>query len=735
MPFPRRDFISKVLNRGLAMTVPRGLMREGQAQKAENVVYTESSAMRRGGKSAAYKVDDSAASTVNFLHRFYDLATTGTVSKYLIMGFGAKLWRADSDWVDATATAITAKTALALPNTTDNTLYFKNSAGYAAGPITMDASTIRSGFASKSWLYVHPEFNSTDDTDITLNVPMRIGEASGDEIRPYLHGLTPPNSIDSADINRTPGGTGKGFWYCLTAEYQDGTLGESGPGTPILSESSGDPNPNVFDLTLPSGGGGDERYDMTREVTRMHLYRTTDVLVQGKSTATTPDFTLTYYRIGSTDCTAGVPDGNITDGVSDALLTANKILDSDRYMPPKYKTGVVWKDRAVIGNLKARDTSDSTVLDYTDSGIHKNRIRFSRGFTPDVFSTNYFMDILPDGDSGEIKRLIVNPLIDHLFVFMEADIMAISGDTVLGERGTPFRPRNIANAKGTPAPYSVVHAEGLIFYWTKSGIEVIDAFKGRNITSDSIAPMWDMPRTNHPRYADRVNTARFDQVRSLYDPKTQRVYWFYPAATSIINNKVLVLDLDRWRSGGMRDGVFTIWGSSTVASLNIDAVVAWDGEGDTGEIFGGNSHTSRYPWTYRLDFSDEDEEINATNDGTDTTAIGAILTLPLHDFGNPSTLKRFMSMDCHGRSGDSDITIRFVADEGDYAADLGTTFNFDNSYRVKRQKSAIARKAIGTRGGFNFTFADQLAGTDGPLPWELYDYSISYRGVPTRLRP
>lgn len=515
------------------------------------------------------------------------------------------------------------------------------------------------------------------------------------------------------------------YHYILTAEYDKGILGESGPSaafTVLLDHEITATTTST--LKLDTGTAG--RYDMTKEVTNLFVYRTVE----------NADIASTYYRVGTQAVTnsTGNPSSDFIDAVPDSILVTNRILDKDKFLPPKYKTATIWKDRCVIGNLKTRkrDAPTGTELDLEATGIHKNRIRFSRAFQPDIYPVNYFLDILPDGDSGSIQRLIVSPRIDALLVFMEADTVAVIGDSPLGEIGTVFRPRNIAQSKGTPAPDSVIEANGLIFYWTKEGIEVINGFEARNITSEVIGNLWNNLNVLDPSYADRVNMAQIGLVRSAFDSKNNRVYWAYPSGTSAFNDKVLVLHLDRWIENGYQDGVFSIYTGWRISTFDV-----WTGEGDKGEMFGGEADGARHNWTYRLDISDEDERGNVSAQATD--AITSQFFMGLDPFGRPDMLKKFHSarINLNG-PGDTSSTLTIEVDDNRNLFTMLQSYNFHQTLQgdVKLLQLPINRKAIGIKAGLRFLVLDVLSGgTTGPGPWELFEIGLEISPLTTKVRP
>lgn len=717
------DLVRQKFNKGLSLVRPAGLLSAGEAHKVENFIYSSESVKRRKGKEDAYQPTTAIADVaVSFLKRFYKLGTTGTVTPTMVKGHGSLLSMTTTDWSDDTGTVVAtaAWTDLPLPRTSNSSL--------ASGSnVAVTSGNMRNAFESNSWCYVYPQYASGDDTNDRTNVPMRTNAVSGTP-RTFLMGLTAPGTPTTAEINVGAGtfATGSTFFYKLTAEYDTLRLGESGPGPASTQEViAGAVNADVR-VTVPAITSSD--------ITRINIYRT----ING-GTATS-----TFYFVGSV---AGIAGGTFDDTVTDATLITRKILDTDVYLPPKFRTACMWKDRVVIGNLKCRNTGTSTELDYEEGGIHKNRLRFSAAFKPDLFRQSYFLDLLPDGGSGSIKKVIVNPLIDSLFVFMEEDVVALQGDSPTGDFGTPFTPRNIAQSKGTPAPESVVEAKGLIFYWTKEGIEVIDGYRARNITSDTIAPLWNALDTGSSYYADRINMDALERVCGIYYPTEERIYWAYPSASNTTNDRVLVLDLDLWRMNGYGDGVFSIYTGWDIACFE-----RWGGEGDRGELFGGEAVATDSNWVYRLEFKDAD--VNGTHAGaalsTTSVAIASKLWLGLEAAGRPDLLKDWKSVRVEAKSGLALTHIVLDVEQGAMLRELGS-YDFQGPValwgqiawghftwtgpRITRQAIALPREAKGIRAGLRFETDDVLdASSLGPEPFELYDIAWSVVPLSTKVR-
>lgn len=517
------------------------------------------------------------------------------------------------------------------------------------------------------------------------------------------------------------------YWYALTAEYDDLNLGESGPsGKTRISFTKPIDSINSHDFDLSTGS----LYDMTDEVTAIYVYRT----VAGSSSSAT------YYRAGTVSCSSGdgIPDGDFTDNVKDSDLVLNRVLDEDVYLPPKYRTSAYWKDRLIIAHTKTRTTLDDTGLDAEAGGIHKNRIRFSEAFQPDRFRANFFQDVVPDTDSGSITRLIVNPVIDSLFVFMENDVVALTDPIGDLKSSLSFRPRTISGARGTPARKGVLHHEGRIFYVTKSGVDVVEGYASRNITSRTIGPLWNQDDSSTSYYLDRMNMDRLDQVVAglSTDYGRELIYFAYPAELNSYNNRVLVLHYDLWKMAGFRGD--PPW--SLYAGWDISEFCRWDGEGDRGEIFGGESNSTDQPWLYRLDRGDSD--INGNNTpGQDEIAIPDAYLYPGYtDADRPDLLKAWVSarVDVRGGGsgvfGRSSLNLQFDIDEGVGSFPISLDSYDVPGFFPSRDTRMIPRSAIGVHGGCLLQFSDTLGASGNPVSWELYGIAYTVRDIRSRHR-
>ena len=507
------------------------------------------------------------------------------------------------------------------------------------------------------------------------------------------------------------------YQYRLTAEYDDLVLGESGPSVNFqlpFSRTIGYGS-SVVNIALANPATANY-YDMTLDVTRINIYRTVRY-----GTDLGP-----YYKVGSVDCTGGAPDSDFVDSIIDVDLLLENQLDQDKFMPPKYRTAVVWKDHLVIANLKARktDAAEGTELDLEADGIHKNRVRFSIGFEPDNFRANFYQDLIPDSDAGPIRKLVVNHSNDYLFALMENGCMALTDPTGDLATSLSFRAQSVANSRGTPAPESAVYIDGRIFYWTKWGIEVIQGFQAVDLTSQTIGNLWNMMDASHKRYADRINMSQIALVRGVADPNTDRIYWAYPSATATANDRVLVFDLRR--------GAFSIF-----TNLEISCFARWDGEGDRGQLFGGEATASLGAWTYRLDFGNFDHIGLAP-----PVQAPVVDTFPsMHvwpgvgDVGS-AYLKKWRRLWLEA-VGDSEQSVQMRIDidnvKGTSTLDTFSWVPGASDDMPRREVRNIPRSLIGVRGAPR-VIVDQGTGIANIRPFEIYSWSVEVEDLRTRHR-
>lgn len=147
-------------------------------------------------------------------------------------------------------------------------------------------------------------------------------------------------------------------------------------------------------------------------------------------------------------------------------------------------------------------------------------------------------DLLPnDGGvihiSGADKIVHIREASDGVMVFAKNGVWFIGG----GEGGfaaDDYRISKISHI-GTDAPYSIVEAEGMIYWWSKTGIQRISqqtgsfgaipgAFQSDNITENTI-----------DTFIKTISTVDRQQVKGVFDPATKTIHWIYSDAS--VTNK------------------------------------------------------------------------------------------------------------------------------------------------------------------------------------------------------
>ena len=517
------------------------------------------------------------------------------------------------------------------------------------------------------------------------------------------------------------------YHYKLTAEYDDGNLGESGPSGETLvfiDKPIDTDDTHVLDLTHVGFTSG--RYNMSREVTKLFIYRT----IAGGSADST------FYEVGEVAVTDGTVATDFTDDVPDSDLVANRILDDDKFLPPKYKTAVYWKDRLVIGNTKGRalNQAEAVALDVEKGGIHKNRLRFSEAFLPDVFRRNFFQDI--EDDLGDILNLVVDRATDTLLVFCENGAVGLRGSISPGSdlfTTLSFNPVDL-DCPGLAARKSLVNHEGRTFYVTNRGVEVLEGSRSRNISDDTVAPLFrkDIPST-HPSFADRVQGGSINgTIGTFYsDGFGEKILFSYPAGDGS-ENRILVLDYTLWKKQGFAgDGIFSLY-----SGLFINAFVTFQGPSiENGELFGGESIGANHSFIYRLFFGNFDERGSAATTVT-KSAISYNIHPGLTDAGTGNGLKKWQSTRVNGRvetsTGSTALTIKADIDDGGLLSTLDTVTWTEGANQ--REPRNFPRTAIGVYGGVQLGGADTLVAGDGPGPFELYDIGLTVQDLVTRHR-
>lgn len=721
--------VSSRFGRGLALADHRGDLADGQSYVLENFLLQGEGLIRREGRRLAYD-ENGASRAITLLKRWYRVQLTGSVEQYFFKSAGADLLVASNDWDDESPWDPFSSggwSAINLPKQGDLTLL-------NGADVTLSAGALKHAIGSQSWLYLWPDYDASDNTNQRKNIPLRT-----DGTYVFRHGLTPPDTILTLSGVTGSHATGldnnTNYVYRAIYEYDDGRLGLSYFSPQLLWNGGGAPANKVHVTVQIVGSAGLAGTVAPRDVTRIRLYRNVG---GGTGSPLEEDF----FLVGEIDiATAGAPPWTITDTNEDPPaspnITSEELLDIDVWMPPKFKTAWMWKNSLVIANLKANDLGGGAnlTLDVEEGGIHKNRIRWSEPGKPDLFRANSWFDVLDD-DAGEIKRGIVNPLTDQSLVFFENGVVALGA--------LPSTPRAIANSKGTPAPDSVVEANGLIFSVTLEGIQVIDGFRARDITSDTIGPLWNELDLSAQHYPDRINMDAISQIEAVYLPGPELILWSYPAAESAFNNRILVLDLRQWRKYGARDGVFSI-----LKGWNVSRFCRWLGEGDRGELFAGEADAASRDYVYRILFGNEDETGASGGGSVAASPIVSRVYTGLSDFGRPDVLKDFQLTAMEAQAGPSETEVTIDVDAGAFFGLLGT-FDFQdvlyywgsstwgvgswNGPRIVRKTSSIPRQAKGVRMGYRLVVTDILVGGVGPAPFQLFDLATELVPLPTQRR-
>jgi hypothetical protein len=126
-----------------------------------------------------------------------------------------------------------------------------------------------------------------------------------------------------------------------------------------------------------------------------------------------------------------------------------------------------------------------------------------------------------------------------LYVFADNGVWSINGvDGVF--RATEYSVKRVSNV-GLLSPQTFVQAEGVPFWWSRSGIHTMQIDPGtgqaqeQNISISTIQTFWD-------NISPPAKFAAF----SIYDAINKKIYWFYPNNGELLSNKynrVLILDI------------------------------------------------------------------------------------------------------------------------------------------------------------------------------------------------
>lgn len=159
-------------------------------------------------------------------------------------------------------------------------------------------------------------------------------------------------------------------------------------------------------------------------------------------------------------------------------------------------------------------------------------------------TSEFFSDLL-DTDGGVINIIEASNIRklyaynQFLFVFAENGVWIISG---IDDRFSPgsYYVSKITNV-GLYSENSFVAAEGIPFWWSKTGIHTFnfDQTSGypieQNVSISTIQTFWDEIEVNAK-----------NKVKASYDPINKRVFWLYPENGETLQNKyrkILILDI------------------------------------------------------------------------------------------------------------------------------------------------------------------------------------------------
>ena len=135
---------------------------------------------------------------------------------------------------------------------------------------------------------------------------------------------------------------------------------------------------------------------------------------------------------------------------------------------------------------------------------------------------------LIDNDGGvivipEIGNVLGSIVIDrYLLVFATNGVWSISGASEDGFKATDYQVTNVTSV-GCNSAGSILEVEGRPYWWSTTGIFTIapDQISGR-LAAQSLTQ-----NTIESFYLDTIPNISKTFARSIYDPATKRIYWFY----------------------------------------------------------------------------------------------------------------------------------------------------------------------------------------------------------------
>ena len=135
---------------------------------------------------------------------------------------------------------------------------------------------------------------------------------------------------------------------------------------------------------------------------------------------------------------------------------------------------------------------------------------------------------LVDDDGGvivipEIGTIVGSIVIDrNLIIFASNGIWAVQGASEDGFKATDFQVNKLTSV-GCISKGSILEAENVPYWWSETGIYTIntDQVSGR-LVAQSLTQ-----NTIETFYQDEIPAVSKGYARSVYDPATKRIYWFY----------------------------------------------------------------------------------------------------------------------------------------------------------------------------------------------------------------
>jgi hypothetical protein len=149
------------------------------------------------------------------------------------------------------------------------------------------------------------------------------------------------------------------------------------------------------------------------------------------------------------------------------------------------------------------------------------------------------------GEGGEVHGFATDLINADAVVFQEFSIRRM---TYVGPPSVfSFLP--VENARGTPAPASIVVNGGVVYYWGHDGIYAFDGGASKGIGAGKVDKTL-FPHSAAPSTADSVDLGNLFRVVGTADPLNYMVWWIYPSRDSVGGTPDRLLgynwQLDRW---------------------------------------------------------------------------------------------------------------------------------------------------------------------------------------------